>query len=106
MGGRYVSLEPGRYTLDVSEEEGPAGVRRKGEAHVRVPVSGGRVEFEVERTEEAYYWWRGPAQRPGVRLLGALPASGSHDGSGSVTRSRPTSTHGVEEASWPTATTG
>jgi hypothetical protein len=70
MGGRYVELEPGRYVLAVSSGEGPAGIQRDDGSSIRVDVTGGRADFEVEAEERVYYWWRGPEERPGVRLLG------------------------------------
>ncbi|HSH45382.1 MAG TPA: hypothetical protein VK966_05980 [Longimicrobiales bacterium] len=70
MSGRFVRLEPGRYTLAVSAGEGPAGVHRCEGEEVRVDVHGGRVDFVVADHEEAYYWWRGPGERAGVRLFG------------------------------------
>lgn len=75
MSGRYVRLTPGRYTLAVSEGEGPAGVHRgDGEPGVVVDIEGGRVDFSVRDDESAYYWWRGPRERPGVRLFGVTRA--------------------------------
>lgn len=74
MSGRYVRLTPGRYTLAVSEGEGPAGLHRRDEAGVIVDVDGGRVDFTVRDDESAYYWWRGPRERPGVRLFGVSRA--------------------------------
>lgn len=71
MSGRYVTLAPGRYTLSVAAGEGPAGVHRGGEEEgVAVDIEGGRVDFAVGEEEKAYYWWRGPEERPGVRLFG------------------------------------
>lgn len=74
MSGRYVRLTPGRYTLAVSEGEGPAGIHRRDEAGVVVDIDGGRVDFTVRDDESAYYWWRGPRERPGVRLFGVSRA--------------------------------
>ena len=93
MSGRYVRLRPGRYTLHVSGGEGPAGIRRNDGRHLRVEVNGGRADFRVARDEEVFYWWRGPRERPGVRLLGV---SGKN-------RSGGLSTGGEQ---WPTGTTG
>lgn len=76
MSGQRMKLAPGRYTLQVSEGEGPAGVQRGNGSDVRVEIDGGRVEFTVAAREEVYYWWRGPRQRRGVRLLGVQRASG------------------------------
>ena len=90
MSGRYVRLRPGRYTLHVSGGEGPAGVQRNEGRDVRVDVDGGRVDFRIAQNEEVFYWWRGPRERPGVRLLG-------------VTRNDRISTGGDQ---WPTGTTG
>ena len=92
MSGRYVRLTPGRYTLAVAEGEGPAGVQRSGDhGGVTVDIDGGRVDFTVGGAEEAFYWWRGPRERPGVRLFGV---------------SRGESIPERSEAAWPTATTG
>ena len=78
MSGRYVRLAPGRYTLNVRRGEGPAGVQRPGgRHHVVVGIQGGRIDFEVDSDESAYYWWRGPHRRPGVRLMGV--ADGEED---------------------------
>jgi hypothetical protein len=91
VGGRYVRSEPGRYTLAVSEGDGPAGVRRSDGSGVTVDMAGGRAAFQVGEEERVYYyWWRGPAERPGVRLLGVTESKGTPE----------------EEASWPTGTTG
>lgn len=111
MSGRYVRLRPGRYTLDVSGGEGPAGVRRGDGGDVRVEVDGGRVDFEVGRREAAYYWWRGPRERPGVRLLGVVDGAGEP---GARAREPIEGTEGTEgterteraERRWPTSTTG
>lgn len=71
MSGRYVTLAPGRYTLSVATGEGPAGVQRSGDGNgVAVDIDGGRVDFAIGSEEQAYYWWRGPRERPGVRLFG------------------------------------
>ena len=90
MSGRYVRLKPGRYTLSVEDGEGPAGLHRpNGRPEIVVDIQGGRVDVIVAEDEKAYYWWRGPRERRGVRLLG-------------VPRER-----GLElEAEWPTGTTG
>lgn len=91
MSGRFIRLEPGRYTLSVSAGEGPAGVHRCGtEDEIHVDIHGGRVDFTVDDEEQAYYWWRGPEKRPGVRLFGV---------SGSRSLSE-------QEATWPTASMG
>lgn len=91
MSGRRVRLEPGRYTLSVSAGEGPAGVHRCGaDDEISVDIHGGRVDFVVDDQEEAYYWWRGPEERPGVRLFGVTRGNAVPD----------------REATWPTATTG
>jgi hypothetical protein len=92
MSGRHVRLTPGRYTLAVEEGEGPAGLHRSnGHGEVVVDVDGGRIDFTVRDEEHAYYWWRGPRERPGVRLFGV---------------SRADRKVGEEEAAWPTGTTG
>jgi hypothetical protein len=90
MGGRFVELEPGRYTLAVSGGDGPAGVQRCDGTGVRVDVGGGRAGFRVDDTERVFYWWRGPDERPGGRLLG-------------VSESHPQQ---EEVRPWPTGTTG
>lgn len=91
MSGRYVRLTPGRYTLAVAEGEGPAGLhRRQGHRGVTVDIEGGRVDFTVDDDERVFYWWRGPEERPGVRLFGVSRAE-----------------RAVERAEeWPTGTTG
>lgn len=92
MSGRYVRLTPGRYTLAVEEGEGPAGLHRSnGHREVVVDVDGGRVDFTVRGEEQAYYWWRGPRERPGVRLFGV--SQGERAAAN-------------EEGEWPTGTTG
>jgi hypothetical protein len=90
MGGRYVRLEPGRYTLAVASGDGPAGVQRNDGTGVHVDVDGGRAGFRVSDEERVYYWWRGPEERPGVRLLGVTESNAT------PTQARP----------WPTGTTG
>lgn len=70
MSGRYVRLTPGRYTLAVAEGEGPAGLHRAGDGEVAVDIDGGRIDFAVGAEEQAYYWWRGPRERTGVRFFG------------------------------------
>lgn len=93
MSGRYVRLAPGRYTLSVAAGEGPAGLHRGGEGEgVAVDIEGGRIDFTVSGDEDVYYWWRGPRERPGVRLFGVS----SGDRVVEMERS--------EE--WPTGTTG
>lgn len=84
-------LRPGRYTLDVAEGAGPAGVRRtERDPDVAVGIDGGRAEFQVSAPERVFYWWRGPEKRPGVRLLGV-------DGPDRVDG---------ESDTWPTRTAG
>jgi hypothetical protein len=92
MSGRYLRLRPGRYTLDVTPGEGPAGVHRGDGTHIVVWVDGGRAAFTVRDEERVYLWWRGRGERPGVRLLGV--ARGRDPG-----RAR-------GRASWTTATAG
>ena len=94
MSGRYVRLTPGRYTLAVDHGEGPAGLhRRDGQDGVSVDIDGGRVDFTFRDEEEAYYWWRGPLERPGVRLFGV---------SGALKSTPPRG----RSDEWPTASTG
>lgn len=70
MSGRAMELSPGRYRLDVNPGVGPAGVKRTGgDGDVRVEARGGQVEFTVSRAEKVYFWWRGPEQPEGIRLL-------------------------------------
>ncbi len=92
MGGIYVQLEPGRYTLAVSDGDGPAGVRRYDGSSVSVDIDGGRIDFRVDDEEEVFYWWRGPEERPGVRLVG-------------VSRSQ-SAVAAAEPETWPTGTMG
>jgi len=66
-------------------------VRREDDgSDVSLDVSGGRVAFRVAEPEHVYYWWRGPEERPGVRLLGV----------------RRTDRETEEADSWPTRTAG
>ena len=68
MSGRYMRLRPGRYLLTVGDGEGPAGIRRTSGRHVQVDRDGGRVPFRVPAEERVYFWWRGPSERPAVRI--------------------------------------
>jgi hypothetical protein len=96
MSGRYVELDPGRYTLAVSRGDGPAGVHRSKGDDVVVGVAGGRADFHVDREgESVFYWWRGPEERPGVRLLGVTQGD-----------PRPDAEPGGKEEPWPTRTAG
>ena len=76
MSGTYRHLAAGRYQLVVDRGQGPAGIRRPDGRDVVLGVEGGTREFGIDRGERVYYWWRGPAPRTGVRLLGAT-ATGS-----------------------------
>ena len=69
MSGTYRHLRPGRYHLAVDSGAGPAGIRRPMGGDVAVGVEGGVRRFAVEKDERVFYWWRGPAQRNGVRLV-------------------------------------
>lgn len=66
-------LSPGRYTLQVRRGDGPAGVQRGDGGDVRLEVDGGRATFTVVAFEDVYFWWRGPLERAGVRLLPDKP---------------------------------
>ncbi|MFO7893016.1 MAG: hypothetical protein R6U63_04715 [Longimicrobiales bacterium] len=68
MSGTYRYLKPGRYELTVDQGTGPAGIRRPDGRNVVVGVEGGKRRFALKQAERVYYWWRGPAPRPGVRL--------------------------------------
>lgn len=69
MSGRYMKLPAGRYTLMVPSGQGPAGVHRQNE-DVRLDRRGGRTSFEVDADERVYFWWRGPTEQPGIRIVG------------------------------------
>lgn len=69
MSGRIVTLEPGRYRLDVDPGFGPAGVHTRTSGDVVVPETGGLVDFTVSALDQAYFWWRGADQPSGVRLV-------------------------------------
>ena len=69
MSGTYRHLAAGRYQLEVETGQGPAGIRRPDGRDVVVGIEGGSREFALNRGERVYYWWRGPAPRPGVRLV-------------------------------------
>lgn len=72
MSGRYMELPAGRYTLMVPSGDGPAGVHREN-GDVRVDRRGGRTSFEVPTDERVYFWWRGPTEPPGIRIVGSAP---------------------------------
>lgn len=78
MSGRFMELGAGRYTLMVPNGHGPAGIHREGR-DVQVDHRGGSVSFEVPAEERVYFWWRGPSEPSGLRIIG-LPAQddGSH----------------------------
>lgn len=69
MSGRYMKLPAGHYTLMVPSGHGPAGVHREN-GDVRLDRRGGRTSFEVPADERVYFWWRGPTEPPGVRIVG------------------------------------
>ena len=71
MSGTYRHLAAGRYQLVVERGQGPAGIRRPDGHDVVLGVEGGTREFSIDQGERVYYWWRGPAPRTGVRLLGS-----------------------------------
>lgn len=78
MSGRFMELRAGRYTLMVPNGHGPAGIHREG-TDITVDHRGGTVSFEVPAEERVYFWWRGPSEPSGLRIIG-LPAQddGSH----------------------------
>lgn len=69
MSGRYMKLPAGRYTLMVPSGHGPAGIHRENE-DVQLDRRGGRTSFEVPADERVYFWWRGPTEPPGIRIVG------------------------------------
>lgn len=69
MSGRYMKLPAGRYTLMVPSGQGPAGVHREN-GDVLLDRRGGRTSFEVPADERVYFWWRGPTEPPGIRIVG------------------------------------
>lgn len=72
MSGRFMKLRAGRYTLMVPDGHGPAGVHR-GDDDIQLDHHGGSVSFEVSADERVYFWWRGPSEPAGLRIIG-LPA--------------------------------
>lgn len=69
MSGRFMKLRAGRYTLMVPSGHGPAGVHREA-SDIRLDRRGGRASFEVPTDERVYFWWRGPTEPPGIRIVG------------------------------------
>jgi hypothetical protein len=69
MSGRHMKLRAGKYVLVVPSGHGPAGVHRVAD-DIRVGWQGGREAFEVPADERVYFWWRGPSEPPGMRLVG------------------------------------
>lgn len=78
MSGRYMKLRPGQYMLTVPRGNGPAGVHRPEGGDVAVDHQGGQVSFEVPGQEQVYFWWRGPREPQGLRIVG--PATGRRGG--------------------------
>lgn len=75
MSGRFLKLNAGRYTLSVPRGSGPAGVHRSIGGDIAVDRDGGDVAFDVSAEERVYFWWRGPSEPAGLRVLGPGPAS-------------------------------
>lgn len=76
MSGRYMKLRPGRYMLAVPKGEGPAGVHRPASGDIRVDYTGGRIPFEVPAEERVFFWWRGPSEPQGIRIVGPEASRG------------------------------
>lgn len=72
MSGRFMKLRAGRYMLMVPSGHGPAGVHRE-ESDIRLDRRGGRASFEIPTDERVYFWWRGPTEPPGIRIVGHAP---------------------------------
>lgn len=70
MSGRYMKLCPGQYMLTVPKGNGPAGVHRGEGGDVTVDRHGGQASFEVPDEERVYFWWRGPREPQGLRIIG------------------------------------
>lgn len=70
MSGRYMKLRPGQYMLTVPKGVGPAGVHRPSGADVHVDRHGGQVAFDVPQDQRVYFWWRGPREPAGLRIVG------------------------------------
>lgn len=78
MSGRFMRLRPGHYMLNVPRGYGPAGVHRAQGEDVQVDRHGGQAAFEVPAEQRVYFWWRGPLEPTGLRLVG--PGSGGRRG--------------------------
>lgn len=70
MSGRFMKLRAGRYMLSVPSGGGPAGVHRLKGEEVHVDRHGGQVTFEVPADQQVYFWWRGPREPAGLRIVG------------------------------------
>lgn len=70
MSGRFMKLRAGQYMLTVPNGVGPAGVHRARGEDVQVDRHGGQVAFEVPREQRVYFWWRGPREPAGLRIVG------------------------------------
>lgn len=70
MSGRFMRLRPGQYMLNVPNGHGPAGVHRMQGGEVQVDRDGGRVTFDVPSEQRVYFWWRGPREPSGLRIVG------------------------------------
>lgn len=70
MSGRFMKLREGQYTLVVPNGHGPAGVHRQA-GDIQVDHRGGSVSFDVPAEERVYFWWRGPSEPPGLRIVGS-----------------------------------
>lgn len=67
-----MKLRAGRYTLMVPNGHGPAGVHRQV-GDIQLDHHGGSVAFDVPAEERVYFWWRGPSEPSGLRIVG-MPA--------------------------------
>lgn len=87
MSGRYMKLRAGQYMLTVPNGGGPAGVHRAREGDVHVDREGGQVAFEVPQDQQVYFWWRGPREPAGLRIVGPSTAGRASRGGRGRTRS-------------------
>lgn len=86
MSGRFMKLRAGRYMLTVPNGSGPAGVHRARDGDIQLDRHGGQVSFEVPQDQRVYFWWRGPREPAGLRILG--PSTGSRGERGGGGRAR------------------
>lgn len=70
MSGRFMKLRAGQYMLTVPRGGGPAGVHRATGEDIHLDRHGGQVAFEVPAEQQVYFWWRGPREPAGLRIVG------------------------------------